>query len=108
MTDLSEQTCHFFTLCVASSEQFFPTAVCLSLKCLDQMLIAGFEEVLKASLFSQKVFQRQLLFRLIIQDPFAFDNLKQRPVASLHTELADLDDIRSIVLPAAGAGRHDV
>ena len=108
MTDLSEQTCHFFTLCVASSEQFFPTAVCLSLECLDQMLIAWFEEMLKASLFSQKVFQWKLLFRLIIQDPFALDHFKQWPVACFHAQLADLDDIRSIVLPAAGAGRHDV
>ena len=79
-----------------------------SLECFDQIFVAWFEEMFESSLFLQEFFYRKLLLRLVVQDPFALYDLKQRPVASLYTQLTDLHDIRCVISPSTRARCHDI
>ena len=81
-------------------KQVFPSAVNLFLILYKQVLVFWLEQMLESSLWTKDVFNWKLLLWLIVQDPLAFHNLEQWPVACLHCELADLHDIGCVITPA--------
>ena len=88
--------------------QILPTTIDLVLELLNQVLIAGLEQVLKPSLCPEEVFDRKLLLWLIVQDPFALDHFEERPVAGLDCQLTDRHDVTGIVSPASRTWSHDI
>ncbi len=56
--------------------QVFPAAVDLLLEQGQEMLIAGFEEVLEASLGAQEILDGKFVFGFVAQAPFAVVHVK--------------------------------
>ena len=95
-------------LSCAAVFQILPSAIDLLLELHQQLLISLAEQVLKSSLGTEKIFNRKLFLRLIIQGPDPVFYLEQRPVARLHRQPADFDDLRRIVSPASRTRSHDI
>ena len=84
-----------------SIQQILPTAVNLLLILNEKVLVLRLEQVLEPALRSQEVLDRKLLLRRVGEDPFALDNLEQRPVTCLDCQLADVHDLLCRVSPSS-------
>lgn len=84
-----------------SIQQILPTAVNLLLILNEKVLVFRLKQVLEPALRSQEVLDRKLLLRRVGEDPFALDNLEQRPVACLNCQLADVHDLLCRVSPSS-------
>ena len=83
----------------SSSQRRSTSAWMSAMRCF----FARFEEVFETALRAQEVLDREFFLWLIVEDPFAVDDLKEWPEAGVHSQLADFEDVGHLIAPAARA-----